>query len=228
MNSIQYEELCRFFLADKVGISPDEIRSVRIPNPKRQELPQYSHQIDLYWETGDDAFLYLHIANAKWRGTEKVDQPDVMLLQQVKDDVKAHKAVMITNTEFTSGADAVALDKGIALHIVRPTFDVASLASKNRPEILAQIQSIASTSSQCVYEHIVVQRAFDLASSVPEQSATVLPGQTPHSPTSAHGYQTRVVSGYTHRGRPSSGRGRVGGAGGGGETRGGGSGFRTK
>ena len=226
MNSIQYEELCRFFLAEKVGIPPEEILSVRIPNPKRKDLPQYSHQIDLYWETGDDAFQYLHIANAKWRGTDKVDQPDVMLLQQVKDDVQAHKAVMITNTESTSGADAVAQDKGIALHIVRPKFDVASLPLKERPEILVGIQKIASLCSQPVYEHVVVQRGFNFAASVSEQPSTARPGQIPHSHTSSTRHQKRVVTGYTHRGGPSSGGRNRGGFSG--QSRGGGPRIRNK
>jgi hypothetical protein len=81
MNSKQYEELCRFFLADKLGINIEGISSVLIPNPKRPNLPEYHHQIDLYWEIGNDVATYLNIANAKWRGSDKVDQPDVLLLQ---------------------------------------------------------------------------------------------------------------------------------------------------
>ena len=68
------------------------------------------HQIDLYWETEDAISLHLHIANAKWRGSDKVDQPDVLLLQKVKEKVAAHKAVMITNSEYTKGAIAAAMD----------------------------------------------------------------------------------------------------------------------
>ena len=102
MNSQQYEELCRFFLADKLGVSTDEVRSARIPNPRRPGLPEYKHQIDLYWETGNELTLYLNIANAKWRSTRKVDQGEVLLLQQVKQKAGAQKAVMITNSGFTS------------------------------------------------------------------------------------------------------------------------------
>ena len=120
MNSIQYEELCRFFLADKLGISIEKIQSVRIPNPKRPDLPGYNHQIDLYWEDGNELTQYLNIANAKWRSSSKVDQSEVLLLQQVKDDLAAHKAMMITNIGFTEGAKAVAKNKEIALHIVSP------------------------------------------------------------------------------------------------------------
>ncbi len=85
MNSQQYEELCRYFLADKIGINIDQIKSVHIPNPKRSDLPEYKHQIDLYWEIETELSAYLHIANAKWRSSAKVDQPDVLLLQKVKE-----------------------------------------------------------------------------------------------------------------------------------------------
>jgi hypothetical protein len=101
MNSKQYEELCRYFLADKLGVDVNTIQSVEIENPRRPGLPKYKHQIDLYWETGDEVSLYLNITNAKWRGSDKVDQPEVMLLQQVKQSVGAHKAVMIANSGFT-------------------------------------------------------------------------------------------------------------------------------
>lgn len=85
INSIQYEELCRYFISQKTGLPIKDILSVRIPNPKRKDLPQYSHQIDLYWETSNAIGSYLNIANAKWRSSEKVKQNDVLLIQQVKD-----------------------------------------------------------------------------------------------------------------------------------------------
>jgi hypothetical protein len=162
MNSKQYEELCRVFLADKVGIRVVDIHSVDIPNPRRQGLPEYKHQIDLYWETENEVALYLNIANAKWRGSQKVDQPDVLLLQKVKEKVGAHKAVMITNSEFTAGAVAAAQDEGIALHIVQPMFDYGALEKKRRGVILIQIQQLAATSTEPLYAHEIVFRAFDL------------------------------------------------------------------
>ena len=173
MTSIQYEELCRFF-SSPAGKGPNIVRR----NPLRSNSEPVDaknfrntvDQIDLYWETGDDAFQYLFTLPMRSGGEQdKVDQPDVLLLQQVKDDVRAHKAVMITNTAFTSGANAVAQDKGIALHVVRPAFDVSSLPSKDRPAIVAEIQNIASTMSQPIYEHVVIQRAFDLAGTVPTE-----------------------------------------------------------
>lgn len=65
MNSQQYEELCRYFLANKLGMSSDGIKSVNIPNPTRPGFPNYKHQIHLHWETESNLVLYLNIANAK-------------------------------------------------------------------------------------------------------------------------------------------------------------------
>ena len=170
MNSIQYEELCRFFLSDKLGIPIKDVQSVRIPNPKRLDLPEYKHQIDLYWEDGNELTQYLNIANAKWRSSDKVDQGEVLLLQQVKEDLDAHKAVMITNIGFTEGAKAVAKNKGIALHIVSPSFDhtILSLSPKNRATIQTQLQEF-SASSKLAYAHKMVHRAFELGTSTVAQ-----------------------------------------------------------
>ena len=218
MNSVQYEELCRYFLAQKVGLPIEKVTSVRIQNPKRRDLPQYSHQIDLYWETGDDLCLYLNIANAKWRGTVKVKQGEVLLLQQVKQELSAHKAVMITNTQFTSGAEAAAKDKGIALHILQPTFDASILDAKNRALIQSKIQELASSASQPMFQHTVVHKAFDLAELVSPASAPSQTAPMSYSTKVVTGGANKVVSGYTHKG----------GSGGRTVTKSCGGGFRTK
>ena len=227
MNSIQYEELCRFFLAQTTGLPLDKIVSVRIPNPKRASLRPYSHQIDLYWETADDVCLYLNIANAKWRGSTKVTQNEVLLLQQVKQDLSAHKAVMITNTEFTSGAEAVAQDKGIALHVVRPAFDFSVLSTKNRALIRAKLVEMASTPAKPIFQHTVRYRAFDLVvsgshSPIPQQTAAV-----PNVTRTVTGYTTRAVGSPSQKGG-SFGGGKTGGSGSGSANRGGRGGFHTR
>jgi UDP:flavonoid glycosyltransferase YjiC (YdhE family) len=38
---------------------------------------------------------YINIANAKWRSSSKIEQGEVLLLNQVKQKVAAHKAMMI-------------------------------------------------------------------------------------------------------------------------------------
>lgn len=86
MTSRQYEELCRRFIAERFGIEITEVVSEHIPNPLRPGLPPYSHQIDHFWGTGNDICRYLNIGNAKWRTSARIDQPDILLLQQVKTD----------------------------------------------------------------------------------------------------------------------------------------------
>lgn len=195
----QYEELCRYFLADRLKVGVEKIQSIHIPNPKRPNLPEFKHQIDLYWETGDDVSLYLNIANAKWRSSDKVDQPEILLLQQVKHEVGAHKAVMLTNTGFTAGARAAAQHNGIALHIVRPAFDFALLPQKNLRAIQAKIQELVANSSRPIYEHQEVYKAFNLTD-IRSPTLTSLREEHPYISKPAKSPSTKIVTGPTTRG----------------------------
>jgi len=204
MNCKQYEELCRYFLADQLGISVADIKSGYMPNPRRPGLPAYKHQIDLYWEMADSVALYLNIANAKWRSSDsdKVDQPDVLLLQQVRQKVAANKAFMLTSTGFTTGAKAAAQDEGIALHIVRPEFDYAVLPLKDVRAIQTRIQEIAANAPGPIYSHQVEHKAFEFAN-------TQLPSTTQrrgHSRKITRSSQsTKVLRGDPHKGRAAGG-----------------------
>lgn len=197
MNSQQYEELCRHFLAEKLGVNIDHIRSVHIPNPNRPGLPEYKHQIDLYWETEGELGLYLHIANAKWRGNDKVDQPEVLLLQQVKQKVAAHKALILTSQGYTTGAVAVAKDEGIALHIVKPNFKDSILPARDRSNIQAKLNEVASTLSQPVFLHEIVHKAFDFKEvTIQNQFCSPFSGG---GTKIISGYETKVGGGYNHK-----------------------------
>jgi hypothetical protein len=144
MTSQQYEELCRLFLAELFRLGLDRIHSLEYPNPQRAFRPAYYHQIDLYWEIETPAAHYLHIANAKWHSSPHiVHQADVLLLQQVKIKLAAHKAFLITNTGFSDQGQAVAADEGIALHIVQPTFNPRVLSATSRPKMRNQLVSLA-------------------------------------------------------------------------------------
>lgn len=214
MNSKQYEELCRFFLSDKLNRSVDQILSIHIQNPKRPGLPKYKHQIDLCWESEDDLNLYLNIANAKWRSTEKVEQREVLLLQQVKEEVAAHKAMMITNIGFTSGAVAVAKDKGIALHIVKPNFDYSTLSEKDSQVIQSEIQSIANINNESIYHFSSIHKAFEF-NEISPQKLKPQNNKPPKIAKPVTGYSTKIVrnattksggSSVTNRSLGSSGR----------------------
>ena len=108
MDSKLYEELCRIYLADQFGVSVEAITSRVIKNPQRPGEPEFSHQIDHYWETGPAVALYVNIANAKWRTTDKADQGEVLAVHAVKEMIRAHKALLITSTDFTAGARGLA------------------------------------------------------------------------------------------------------------------------
>jgi len=213
MKSKQYEELCRYFLAQKLNIPIDKVKSIYIQNPTRPDLLNYKHQIDFYWECEDELNLYLNIANSKWRSSTKVKQGEVLLLQQVKQDISAHKAMMITNIDFTSGAISVAQNKGISLHIVRPNFDYTSLSETNSGKIKNEIQDIANSSNENIYDFIEVHKAFDFNEVRPQQIKPQ--NKTPKKITKpAITYSTKVVSNVTTKvvGRGSVSRG-SGGAG---------------
>lgn len=158
MTSKQYEELCRLFIARQFNIDVDSIKSGHVPSPTLPENPDLKHQIDLYWETGNNAVKYVNIANAKWRTNSKIGQGDVQLLNGVKEQIKAHKAVMITNFGFTSGAIAVAKSAGISLHTVRPDFDYESLDKKDTKLIHKQILEIEETQKHPVFTFQIEHR----------------------------------------------------------------------
>lgn len=180
MNSIQYEELCRLFLAQQLGIDIEQVKTGDLPSPTLRGKPDLEHQIDLYWETTDAVASYFNIANAKWRTKDKVDQPDVMLLQAVKAELKAHKCVMLTNTDFTDGARSMAENNGIALHIMRPDFNYNSLESRDRAIIQSNLRNLSSGGQICLYQHQVIYKAFDI-----ERPRIIAPANTPGVPLTA-------------------------------------------
>jgi hypothetical protein len=153
MTSRQYEEPCRFFIADQLQMPVEHVLSLEIPGAGRGGIGRYSHQIDLLWVTGNNVTRYVNIANAKWRCTyAKVRQADVLLPGKVKEKVGAHKAVLITCNGYTREAGAIARDEGIALIMVQPAFNARQLARYDRRVIIDQIQELARTSKD-IYMH---------------------------------------------------------------------------
>ena len=204
MNGTQYEEFCRLFVYNELKIPVENIKSGSIPSAIRPGLEGYKNQIDLYWELEDKLTRNLVIVNAKWRSSnkDKVKQPDVLLIQQVKNEIAAQKAMIITNTDFTCGAQKAAKNHEIALHIVKPNFDYATLHTNDIPTMQTQLQEFYSISEK-PYIHEMVHRAFDF--DIGNTTQTSVPDKT-HFQTREikHAPVNRMARQTTNRGTPPS------------------------
>ncbi len=190
MESDQYEELCRHFIAEKEGLDLDAVKSEVIAGAQKPGSPEHKHQMDLRWETGGEIATYLNIANAKWRSKTKVNQGEVLQLQQVRQTVSAHRAFLITNIGFTKGAKAVAESNGIALHIVAPEFDASELPVGDRDGTRRELQQISLSSSHPIYSHRVEHRGLGFHAE--PQAAS--PDHRQPSMSRPGGYETRIQS----------------------------------
>ena len=183
MNGSQYEEFCRLSLSKTLKIPIEEIQSCRIKAATQPGLPEYTHQIDLYWEKVDVG-LYKNFADAKWRGSRKVSLGEIKKLQQTRDDIKAHKAWLITNTDFTRTTKDFAKNNEIALLIISPNFHYTTLHANDRPTMQTQLQEFFNISEE-PYTFEIVHRAFDLGtdaeaqSGVPRETAPDSKGRVP-------------------------------------------------
>ena len=115
----QFESLCRHVLSREYGIRIASIQTGHLRGPSGAT----QHQIDLYWRSSDGICEFLCFANAKFK-KNKVELRDMMTLLGVQREIRAHKAMLITNTGFTEACQAMARENGVALLIVRPAADL--------------------------------------------------------------------------------------------------------
>lgn len=227
MTGTQYEELCRRYVAEKFGIPLERVLSKNVPGAVRPGDTKFEHQIDLWWETGNESIRVVYIADAKWRSRSKVDQPDVVALEYARDGVGAQKAMVLTNNDFTEGALGIADRHGIALHTVRPTSATSTLptgsSAAERAAIAGALATAAVGQATPLYTSTVVHRGFEPST----REAAVAP---PAFVAPAVQATNRMATGYTNRaigGGGDGGGARGGGGFTGGANRGGG-GFRTR
>ena len=159
MNGVQFEELCRFFVSERLGIPVAKVRWMRVPAAVRPGEPEDTYQVDLRWEAETPMGKYLTIAEAKWRMGHKVDRDDVLLLEQFRVGSGAHKAILLSNAEFTSGAVETARRLGIAVHQLAPSFSAEAMPQKDRPEIQRWLRERAR-SGRPLYTHDVKCKAL--------------------------------------------------------------------
>ncbi|TMQ34590.1 MAG: restriction endonuclease [Planctomycetota bacterium] len=213
MTSKQYEELCRFFVAEQLKLPLSCVRSLHVANPERPpelwhtNLGPYRHQIDLYWETPGQTTSYLNIANAKWHQEgDKVGLKDVLLLQQVRSKIAAHKALLITNTDYGRGARRAAADEGLALLIVRPEFAAAVLTAVPEVPTQERFQQLAVGRSP-IYSWQVVQKGLAGGGSVTEVLGLVAAPQQAQPAVPAPAYAPRPLAAPAPAAPPAPSRG---------------------
>jgi hypothetical protein len=204
MNPTLYEQLCRRFVSDSYKVPLDAIESKTIPNARRPGLPEFGHQIDLRWEMGNEFSKVVFIAEVKWRGSGKIDKPEISALAKTCADVGAHKAVFITSVGFTSGAEAAAQHEEICLHVVRPNFDFAAIPKGTADELQAALAAAATAKpGEMLYTYQVVHRAADFGPRPsPVAPVTPMPGIVTRE---MRDYSTRQVTNLTTRSGPGPG-----------------------
>lgn len=124
-----YEQIVRSVLARKLAISPNDLRSSREPGAVLPGGAPLLHQIDLIYTEKSPVADYVTVIECKYRSSAPVDQEEVAKLAFVKSSMRASKAILVTNTEFTRGAQTLADAERVALLIVRPEIDSETLAA---------------------------------------------------------------------------------------------------
>ena len=74
--------------------------------------------------------------------------------------MKAHKAMMITDVGFTSGAFDIATECNIALHVLNPIFDSSILPSGDRNEIQKTVTTLVAEGN---FFHELVRKSMDFS-----------------------------------------------------------------
>src|SRR5205823_6052823 len=120
--------------------------------------------LDLYWEVDTGAARYVHIANVKWRRPSgRAQLQDVELLDHIRAKVRAQKAFLLTNTGFSDGAEAAALDAGIGLYIVRPQPAAREGKAGSREAMLKRLCALKQRSGAgALFTYQVIQKGIEL------------------------------------------------------------------
>ena len=119
MNGTEYEQFVRAVLCRRLGIPADAMQSTHAEGVTLPNSDGVEHQIDLFFIDETEIAEYVTIIECKYRTSRPVDQMLVQNLAFVRDNTRAHKAILVSNQGFTSGAKAVAESQKIALSRLR-------------------------------------------------------------------------------------------------------------
>ena len=131
MKGLEYEQFVRAILSEKLKLAPEELQSTHAPGVVLPGASSLQHQIDLFYVQETEVAKYLTIVECKYRASRPVDQQLVQNLAFVRENVRAHKAIMVTNVGFTNGAKAVAESQEIALVVIEPRLSAFTVVSQH-------------------------------------------------------------------------------------------------
>lgn len=144
MTGLEYEQFVRAVLCRKLNIPPEKLQSTHSPGVTLPNAGDIEHQIDLFYVDETEVAEYVTIIECKYRSSRPVDQTLLQNLAFVRNNTRAHKAIMVSNQGFTDGAYKVAESQKIALLTIeatseympaRPNTDVDSLFCAIQAEI---------------------------------------------------------------------------------------------
>jgi hypothetical protein len=159
MTGLEYEQFVRAVLCQRLGLEPSSLQSLRSSGVTLPGGAGLKHQIDLFHVEETEIAKYITIIECKYRGSGLVDQQELQNLAFVKENVRAHKAIMVTNKGFTSGAMAVAESQEIALLIIEPeTAFVPNPAHDGVDEVFATARDFLRQRSTSAYKIVVTRK----------------------------------------------------------------------
>lgn len=197
MTGHQYEQFARAVLVRELKLSPDELRSTRMPGAQFPGEKELKHQIDLFYVVETEIAEYITIFQCKYRKSRKVGQAEVLLLASVRSNISASKAILVTNRGFTSGADSAAARGKIGLSVITPRIDIYEIDKALRGDDLfdaidAKLQGSAhgynfhverKIAADPIHHNMDAMRAF--ISHPPARRQVVSVARSPEAPKAA-------------------------------------------
>lgn len=168
MTGQEYEQFVRAVLCHHLGLDSSSLKSMREPGVTLPGGANLKHQIDLYHVKETEIAKYTTIIECKYRSSGLVDQQEMQNLAFVKENTRAHKAIMVTNKGFTSGAKAVADSQEIALLVIEPAeASIPHASASDVDEVFAAAQEYLARKSTTAYKMTVTRKiCSDSSSSV--------------------------------------------------------------
>ncbi len=161
MTGPEYEQFVRAVLCRKLNILPEKLQSTRSPGVSLPNAGDIEHQIDLFYVDETEIAEYVTIIECKYRGSRPVDQTLLQNLAFVRDNTRAHKAIMVSNQGFTDGAYKIAESQKIALLTIEPTREYTPAQPNTDVDELFRVIQNEIDRTPSSYDVVVVHKLHD-------------------------------------------------------------------